>query len=184
MEGKVLLCHPEYDPWSLNSSRPSTQQCHFHTNLIWCDGTFDASLYSYPKRSKTEWGSEGPGPLSWRAHRMFAGEGGFWYNVFRQWNQNVSFPFMTYSALLNNAFKALNRFSIIFYTYCMLHKFSYTWYKCFMPAACVDSSLQLSISAKTVWTASHFKLPSQYKTSTSTPLLHLSLARCQSGSLI
>jgi hypothetical protein len=36
-------------------------------------------------------------------------------------------------------------------------------YKCFMPDACVDSSLQLSISAETIHTASHFK-PSEYQT--------------------
>jgi hypothetical protein len=33
-----------------------------------------------------------------------------------------------------------------------------------MPAACVASSLKLSISAETIHTASHFKLPSEYKT--------------------
>ena len=33
-----------------------------------------------------------------------------------------------------------------------------------MPIACVDSSLQLSISAETIHTASHFKLLSEYKT--------------------
>jgi len=48
-------------------------------------------------------------------------------------------------------------------------------FKCFMPAACVDNSLQLSISAETIQTASHFKLLSA---------LHLSMARCQSGSLL
>ncbi len=37
-------------------------------------------------------------------------------------------------------------------------------YKCFMPAACVDSSLQLSIAAETIHTASHFKPLSEYKT--------------------
>ncbi len=55
-------------------------------------------------------------------------------------------------------------------------------YKCFMPAACVDSSLQLSISAETIHPGSHFKLLSEYKTWI--PILHLSMARYQSGSLL
>ena len=41
---------------------------------------------------------------------------------------------------------------------------NYVKYKCFMPAACVDRSLQLSISAEIIQTASHFKLRSEYKT--------------------
>ncbi len=53
-------------------------------------------------------------------------------------------------------------------------------YKCFMPAARVDNSLQLLKP----WTASHFKHPSQYKTYSLTPLLHKSLVGCQSGSLL
>jgi hypothetical protein len=32
-----------------------------------------------------------------------------------------------------------------------------------MPAACVDRSLQMSISAETIHTASHFEFPSEYK---------------------
>jgi hypothetical protein len=57
-------------------------------------------------------------------------------------------------------------------------------YKCFMPAACVDSSLQLSISAETIHTESHFKLLSEYKTWIPAAILHHSIARCQSGSMI
>jgi hypothetical protein len=34
----------------------------------------------------------------------------------------------------------------------------------FMPAACVDRSLQWSISAETIHLAIHFKLLSEYKT--------------------
>jgi hypothetical protein len=37
-----------------------------------------------------------------------------------------------------------------------LGDFHHIMYKCFMPAACVDSSLQLSVSAETIHTASHF----------------------------
>jgi hypothetical protein len=45
-------------------------------------------------------------------------------------------------------------------------------------------SLQLRISAKTIDTASHLELPSEYKTWIPAPLLHLNMARCQSGSLL
>ncbi len=53
-----------------------------------------------------------------------------------------------------------------------------------MPAACVDGSLQLSISAETIHSVSHFKHLSEYKTRIPAPLFHLSMARCQSGSLL
>jgi hypothetical protein len=53
-----------------------------------------------------------------------------------------------------------------------------------MPAAFVGSSLQLSISAQTIHTANHFKLPSEYQKWISAPLFHLSMARCQSGPLL
>ncbi len=42
--------------------------------------------------------------------------------------------------------------------------FRYVKYKCFMLAACVYSSLQLSISADTIHTTSHFKPLSEHKT--------------------
>jgi hypothetical protein len=50
-------------------------------------------------------------------------------------------------------------------------------YICFILAACVDSSLHLSISAETIHTASHFKLLSKYKTWITAPLLHLTMGQ-------
>jgi hypothetical protein len=38
-----------------------------------------------------------------------------------------------------------------------------------MPAACVDSSLQMSISAETIHTGSHFEFPSEYKNTNPRP---------------
>ncbi len=57
-------------------------------------------------------------------------------------------------------------------------------YKCFMTAASIDSSLQMSISAKAVGMANTFKLPSQYKTCSPAPFLQLILSRFKSGSLL
>jgi hypothetical protein len=52
-----------------------------------------------------------------------------------------------------------------------------------MTAACVDSILQLGISAEAIHTASHFKPLSEYKTRIPVPLFQ-SMTRCQSGSLL
>jgi hypothetical protein len=67
-------------------------------------------------------------------------------------------------------------------------KWRFPWHhvkcKCFRSAACVDSSLQLGISAETIPTDSYFKLPSEY-TTWILPLFFTSAwARCQLGSLL
>jgi hypothetical protein len=143
-----------------------------------------------PERSKTERGRESPGlALLAVAHTdiwleredlgmsllLCPGK------MFRQGNYNaLSFP-MAYSALLNNVFEPLNLLLIILLYLCIRNSATWQWQwaplqnteiwlefitssevqMLYTPAACVDSSLQLSISAKTTLTASHFKLPSQ-----------------------
>jgi hypothetical protein len=80
-----------------------------------------------------------------------------------------SFLVKAYSPLFNNVFEALN---LLFIKKMLCSRNSATWrfpshlvkYKSFMPAASVDRSLQLSISAETVHNANHLKLPAHYQT--------------------
>ncbi len=90
---------------------------------------------------------------------------------------------MAYFALFNNVFETLNLLLIIYQNTKVLARVlpwlangdhvMYSTNKCFTPAAFVDSSLQLSISAETIHTASHFKLLLEYKTRFPSPILHL-----------
>ncbi len=119
--------------------------------------------------------------------------------IFRQ---KYSFPWLVYSALFNNVFKALNLFlkkdSInlaawqghfaALHTTEALHSVL-TWLDIGdlhqkmwrTKAAVVDSSLQLIIFAQPLSMARPFKLPSHCKTYSPAPFLKLIWARWQSG---
>jgi hypothetical protein len=143
-----------------------------------------------------------PDPLSWSAHALIFGWIGslslllcIWQEV---WSRKLKcfFLVMKYSALFNNVFEAVNLLLLILLYLCsrslitrqwhltrvlswlVIGDFHHILYKWFIPAACADSSLLLSISA------CHFKLLSEYKTWIPAPLLQLSMTRCQSGSLL